>query len=348
MAICLSGIHYLESFCHWNGSRYNINYEEYIKNIKTKIYGYFEKDYCIDTFICTNFSEKLENLLKTYNVCRHCIEENNLIHKKVQVLQLLFDYINTTNTQYDLVLLTRFDIYIIKEFTNNNVLLDKFNIVSILEDNHLIDDNLFIFPIKYLQVLKDLLISNLSSPHASVIHSLKNEFEHHMQINYICNEPGKLVGQLLFFKLRFFNNLQLILNDYLFTENVLYYSIDKNSQMILNDNNIYFKKNVCDMKLWCWFGYKLNEIGFYRLTFDIFSNRNIIDFDFIKLHKPVKYYKISNIFENCWTTIDIIIETTDAEDLLCIIFDNFNDLIDVHFKNLRITPTKKKNETNFL
>ena len=89
MAICLSGISYLENFHHWSGIKLDINYALYVKNIKTKIYSFFEKQYDIDTFICTNSSPKMEELLDIYNPIKYSIEDDPAYHlKKKRVLFL--------------------------------------------------------------------------------------------------------------------------------------------------------------------------------------------------------------------------------------------------------------------
>lgn len=333
MAVCFSGLHYLENYSNTNCNNIiNINYKEYIKNIKTKIYGYFEKDFNIDTFICTHMSDHFQDLLQTYSVVRYRIDTDQQIYylKKLKVLHLLQNYIKETNKQYDVVLLTRFDIYIMKEFTNDNVFLDKLNIVSILENDNICDDNLFIFPINYLKKIIYIIRHIKPNKENNSIHYLKRVFEKNLKVNYICNDKA-IVKDLSFFKLRFFCNLELILNRYLFSDNVVYNSINNNSQIILNQNSINFKKNNSNIANYCWFGYDIKQIGFYKLSFDIYSNKDIIGFDFIKLHNPIKMYRTCSIYAKQWTTIDIVIEVTRRDDFVIFIFDNFNDTIEITF-----------------
>jgi hypothetical protein len=115
-------------------------------------------------------------------------------------------------------LLTRFDIYFMQNFTKKNLDVQKLNIVSVLEQNHLCDDNLYVFPIHYLLILQRLLQHRVSFPYNNlVMHNMKEAFEKNLAVNYICNEPG-LVRQLSFFKLRYFEEIDLVLNRHLFTE----------------------------------------------------------------------------------------------------------------------------------
>ena len=93
MAICFFGLHYYENFPHFSGVHKTVNYKCYVKNIKTKIYNYFEKDYNIDTFLCTDISPLYNDLINTYSPVRHCIEIG-MHEKKLIVLELLLQYIN--------------------------------------------------------------------------------------------------------------------------------------------------------------------------------------------------------------------------------------------------------------
>jgi hypothetical protein len=367
IALLLSGLHYKENYEHLR-FKYNIDYKKYVKNIKTKIYGYFDKDYNIDTFIVTGPTEKLNELLDTYSPVKYDIDENNNLLseylpttslqqnnsciKKLKAIKLLLNYINETNKQYDVVIMTRFDIYIIKELTH--VDLNKFNIVSVLEKEHLICDNLYIFPIKYLTSFfilfiknyikfeEDLILNKNKYPVQCLLHFFKDDFEKYMNVHYICDERYNDVPNLSFYKLRFLENIQLIINKYLFTENVIYMSIDNTSQILIHGNFIEFNKNVIYECNYAWIGYEINKKGLYNLSFEMCSNKDIIDFDFIKLHNPLKFFKTSNILKNSWTKINIIIEIKES-DLLCFIFDNFNDDIKIQYKDIHIYNLIQKN-----
>jgi len=332
MAILLSGLHYFENY---KGS--TVDFRNYVKNIKIKIYNYFNTKYEIDTFICTNSSILLNDLLKTYNPVQYIIEDHgNLIIKKIKGLQIIQNYSHHKNKKYDIILLTRFDIYFMKEFTNDNLNLNKLNIVSILESNKVCDDNLFILPNKYLKNFTQLIFqSSLHSTESNLIHYLKNKFERLFEVHYICNEY-KLVRELSFFKLRFFENIQFILNEYLFSDNVVYKSIHNTSELFIQNDIIEYRKNDISM-IPCpfsWIGYKISEKGYYDLSFEILSDRDIVDFPFIKLHNPVTYYNIPNICANVWTHVNTIIEVNECNDLLCFIFDEWKDYINIKYKNI--------------
>jgi hypothetical protein len=361
MAILIAGLHCYTN-CHKDccGRNVNMSYKEYVKNIKTKIYGYFEKDYNIDTFIATNQTDELNDVLNTYMPINYDVDDNNKIIKhvtfnknipknycikKIKALKLLIDYINESKKRYDIVLLTRFDIYIIKEFTKNNINLNKFNIVSQLEHAYLMDDNLYIFPIKYLYTFFNVFL-NCCVNYEKKFNKNKNKFPHciiphllplpkYFDINYICND-NKNVPNLSFYKLAYFPNTSLIINKTLYTENVIYNSTNNTSNMKINENLIEFNKYVFNKCAFAWIGYELEKTGSYKLSFEMMSNKDIINFDFIKMHNPIKFYKTQNILKNSWTTIDIIIENKEKNSLLVFIFDKFNDCLNIIYKDIKL------------
>jgi hypothetical protein len=108
------------------------------------------------------------------------------------------------------------------------------------------------------------------------------------------------------------------------------------SSFLISNNTIQFKKHSTGKNNFCWIGYNIKIPGTYEITFEIYSNTDIINFDFIKLHKPIKFYKVKDILANIWTKINIIIDTFEIDDLLCFIFDNFDSKIELIYKNLDI------------
>jgi hypothetical protein len=333
MAICIAGLHWEENYKNpYIEHTIKIDYNRYVKNIKTKIFKYFEKDYQIDTFICTQQSTMIDNLLITYNPIQCVLENKNHCFKKLKVLKAVQDQMNNTNKIYDIILLTRFDIYLLEDFTQNNINLNKFNIVSILEHDRVCDDNLFIFPIPYLTPLTKLLENKLlkyANPDA--IHFLKNNFEYHFDTHYIKNEFVK-VADLSFYKLHFFENNPFIIN-YLYNDNCYYYSPKHHSELIKNKDVYQFTKLTSTPEAFCWLGMNLDKIGIYYLSFEMFSNKDI-SIEFIKLHKPSRFYKSNFVNKNTWTTMDMYIETSELNDLLCFIFDEFPETIQIIYKNI--------------
>ena len=125
-----------------------------------------------------------------------------------------------------------------------------------------------------------------------------------------------------------------------FLQKICYITNSINSTIIIFDNIIYLNKIINNIIQHCWIGYNIKDKGNYNLTFEIFSDKDIINFDFIKTHYPIKFYKIQNITANIWTKININLNILKNHELLCLIFNDFNDIINIQFKNLKCSLNK--------
>ena len=336
LALIMCGLHYYEDYLHQFGGQRLIDFRLFYKNIKINLMDYFyNKNYEIDTFISTNNS-KIENTLSDYYNPKIISydNDNNRIFKLQNILKIFIEYINKEETNYDLICITRFDIYFLDKFSDNNLNLEKLNIVSMLENKDLIDDNLYIFPAKYLDKFYDIIKHTKINDRRN-LHSLINIFNFFFEINFIKNE-NVVVNDLTFFKLYFFKNIQFIINKFNFTENIWYKTENNHSELLIYDNNIKFRKNVNGKTIFSWIGYNINKKGLYKLSFELITNNNIINYNFIKLHKPIKFYNISNCFVNKINYINIILNVMEDDDLLCLIFDNYNNNIEINIKNFSL------------
>jgi hypothetical protein len=362
MAVLLFGIHYLKNYEHWSNNKQTIDFRYYVKNIKTKIYDYFKnKNYNIDTFICTNNSDIQNELLDTYKPVSYSFINENKNYKLLKVFELLFEYIKSNSIKYrqeyicakrayDLVLITRFDIYFIKDLININI--SKLNIISVLESYNLIDDNLILFPFsivhKLYDIIKKYLNKSFTINNASALHYIKNLYETNFDINYICNENLD-VSQLSFFKLRYFDRINFIINKYYFTENIWYRQKSDNSTQILikSYNNIILKKNISNICNNASFGYEINKIGIYELKFNIYSSKDIINFNFIILDKVSISSNIRDIYCNQLTNVSIILDVKEKDEIINFIFNHYTDTLDVEISEINLTLLQK-HENGFI
>ena len=124
--------------------------------------------------------------------------KNNLLSRNEKILDVTNLCLNS-NINYDLVLITRFDLIFQKKFDESNIQLDKFNLVSILEKNNLICDNFYLFPFSKLKKFNDIIKNNISKS----FHNIKNDIENIENkefVNYILNEHC-LVKRLSFYRI---------------------------------------------------------------------------------------------------------------------------------------------------
>ena len=197
------------SFCkykHWHSreGELQINYKDSYDNYQKYIYKYFhDKGYSIDVYFSTNISNNDEHkkIIKKYNPIRYSFienEKNKTLSRNKKLLNVIELCLNN-NVDYDLILITRFDLLFQKDFEKSNIKLDKFNLVSILEQEHLICDNFYLFPFSKLKQFREITKKNINNS----FHCIKNDLEkidNKEFINYILNEKN-CISNLSFYKI---------------------------------------------------------------------------------------------------------------------------------------------------
>lgn len=119
--------------------------------------------------------------------------------------------------------------------------------------------------------------------------------------------------------------------------NQYYYSKSLSSSIIIYDDGIidYNKLNKSPLD-YSWIGYNIKGTHNYKLSFEIYTNKDINNFNFIKIHNPVTFYKINKYIDIYnWNYIELIININSDYDFLCLIFDDYNNSINIKIKNLR-------------
>jgi hypothetical protein len=196
------------SKCHYNyynsGNKYFVDYENSYENYKKFIFEFFiSKGYDIDVYFTTNkLDEKdTKTICEKYNPVKYNFLENKGNHivsrnlKLINVIELCME----SEIVYDLILITRFDLIFQKNFSETNIQLDKFNLVSVLEFPYVICDNFYLFPYQYLEPFLKIAKNNLYNS----FHSIKNELYEIINdnsISYILNENCH-VSNLSFYKI---------------------------------------------------------------------------------------------------------------------------------------------------
>ena len=353
MAVLLSGLNYIDvndttiqSFSKSLDSRH------YTRNIKKNIYEFFtEKGYAIDTFICTNESPIITDVLKSYNPVRYsCIAhtEDSRISKTIEVLRLLIDYMKETQSEYDIICLTRLDIYFLEPLLNIDYTM--LNIVSKTLPNkqsrtELVDDNFYLFPVSMLNGIYDIYRTYrnqyIGGGPGLVALCFKPAFEEKFNIHYIKNEERLLIEEFTSMKFYLFDSIDLILNKYLYTESIKYYSSRRNAYVVIeSDTNITFTKEGNGED--CSFGYTLNP-GDYNISFDILSD-NDIHLPFITL--DTMYYKVEPIQASVLKNVNLKLHVKKRNTYLLFNFSNYNNPLIINVKNISIEMINKPLDLN--
>lgn len=203
-ALLLFGISF-GSFQHWHTKKYyKVNYNDSYDNYQKYIYKYFyDKGYSIDVYFSTNISNNDEHkkIVKKYNPIKYSFienEKNKYLSRNKKLLNVIELCINN-NVDYDLILITRFDLLFQKDFEKSNIKLDKFNLVSTLEKKYAICDNFYLFPFSKLKQFYKITKKNIKKS----FHKIKDDIEkidNKEFVNYILNEK-KDIGNLSFYQI---------------------------------------------------------------------------------------------------------------------------------------------------
>lgn len=195
LALCFFGISKYEyEYEPWTyKNKYRIvDYNKSYDNYKKYIFDFFEnKGYNIDVYFTTNILndyDKREICEKYKPVKCNFIKTNpdNLISKN-EKLNNVIDLLIESKNNYDSVLITRFDLLFQKDFNESNIILDKFNLVSILENPNYICDNFYLFPYKYLSDFSKIIKKSMNK----CLHFIKDDIDNINGIefvNYIYSE----------------------------------------------------------------------------------------------------------------------------------------------------------------
>ena len=202
LALILFGIS-LEINRYWQyGALYSVDYKNSYDNYQRYIFDYFKgKGYDIDVYISTNnlnSDDDIAEIIDKYKPVKYLIADDceDYIISRNKKLESAIDLCIEGGGEYDLVLITRFDLLFQKDFADSNIHLDKINIVSVLERPNLICDNFYLFPHKYLKDFQKVIRKCANINHRNI----KNDFEKIAPINYILNE-NRDISELSFYKI---------------------------------------------------------------------------------------------------------------------------------------------------
>jgi hypothetical protein len=199
----------LEINRYWQyGALYSIDYNNSYDNYQRYIFDYFKgKGYNIDVYISTNnlnSKNDISEIIDKYKPVKYRIADDNdngeddkdYIISRNKKLESAIDLCIEGGGEYDLVLITRFDLLFQKDFADSNIQFDKINIVSVLDRPNLICDNFYLFPHKYLKDFQQVIRKCANINHRNI----KNDLEKIAPINYVLNE-NRDISELSFYKI---------------------------------------------------------------------------------------------------------------------------------------------------
>lgn len=198
MAILFFGKHFGENV-HWSKNVYQIDWRESLTNYKTMVFDYFQQEYEIECYAGTYDTSKLSDVITDYNIkgyklaapahTRHLSRHGCVI----SAFEALFE----SDKVYDMVLLTRFDLKFMVPFSEVEIKPDQINVVSRLEHEHLVCDNLYIFPFSLAKKIYAMFVA-----HGCKVsyHFLLAHLKRIAQVHFLLDQ-GRLVEDLDFYKI---------------------------------------------------------------------------------------------------------------------------------------------------
>ena len=334
----------LDEYYHWSNKIYSIDYRNSYKNYKKFIFDYFEKKgYDIDIYFTTNLlkDDDKEIIYKYYKPVK-CNFIRNEIDRFVSKKKKIVDVVNLclqNNQNYDLVLMTRFDLIFKKNFNKSNIQLDKFNLVSILEIKNSICDNFYLFPYKFLTGFLNILETNLE------YHFITNEIYEQFgkeSVNIILNQKCR-IQELSFYKIyrkekKFKRkNTNLIINK---LDNKIYFNYYSQVYKTSNNSFSFSKDMTYNTIIHQWCGYNIiPKSKITKMKFDIifFSEVPSHNSNFcIKTHNPIQKHNnwLIQCKKNEFVSIEIILELNLIEQLIIFFSDEYLPEIYFYVKNI--------------
>lgn len=113
IAVLLKGISYAQSYVHWSGQSYNVDFRDNADNmLQMLIEPFKEKGDTVDTYCCTYEHEYLHLLNYKYNTKdSKAFPKRRMFDKTYKyVLSMIVDGLDIIKEEYDLYIITRFDV----------------------------------------------------------------------------------------------------------------------------------------------------------------------------------------------------------------------------------------------
>jgi hypothetical protein len=160
-AIGLFGIHYVGNLNHWMGWNHTVDYFHCLENNKKTIFNHYNSSFYSSTY----FSEKINQLIEDYKFKGLRLKpinnkrENN-VHSKNTSVKETIKLILEDNTEYDVVILMRYDIIFHQNIIDLNINYDKINMLcqNKCGDIHdLCDDNFYLIPFNKLKEFYNII-----------------------------------------------------------------------------------------------------------------------------------------------------------------------------------------------
>lgn len=154
-AVILFGIHFQEEFKHWMGHPTSIDFRKSVENYRQQIFAHL-KDYEVDVFFSTYGSSLLPELIAAYSPKGCTISEmvndgKNQVQRRnrrfIEAVELARSYSSDRGFDYDLAVITRFDLKYLRSLGTLKIEPGKLNVSYQSKwgpNADYVDDNLYV------------------------------------------------------------------------------------------------------------------------------------------------------------------------------------------------------------
>ena len=161
IAVGLFGIHHIDNLNHWMGWKNCVDYRETYHNQFNYIYSKHDVKYYSATY-CSDIKAELMDDYKFTSVTFSEIDntESNPLVKRNKIFKSTIKLMLEDKTDWDLAILTRYDLEFKQYFYNLDIQFDKINFLCRAkwgDDNDLVDDNLYCIPKSLLKSFYDTI-----------------------------------------------------------------------------------------------------------------------------------------------------------------------------------------------
>lgn len=206
IAVLLKGISYTESYAHWSGKTYGVDFRDSADNtLKMLVEPFREKGHIVDVYCCTYEHQCLHLLTYKYGAAGSIAFPKRRMLDKTNnyVLSMIIDGLGIIKKEYDMYVVTRFDVNFTKRvvempFDQNNVNFlckasgptgETVGALPLVYN----DDTLMILNGKHLQRFKEVCMRLIEEGDKLMHHLLYDKLRHDGLGRFIYDETHEIV-----------------------------------------------------------------------------------------------------------------------------------------------------------
>jgi hypothetical protein len=194
VAVLFRGISYVGQYTHWSKERYHIDFRDNIENVKRMLLNPLKRDHDVDVYYSTYEHDLLHILSHELEPIKISIQPEWKLHRpsSTYVLDMMYDVMSLVPSNYDLIVLARFDVSYKDSIDVIPYNRDKINFLCEAsgKDKTIIynDDTLLIMKGTYINlvknVIKDLADNEVDLGHHRIYSVLKSKIPNKLNMIY--------------------------------------------------------------------------------------------------------------------------------------------------------------------